>query len=188
MPTTLGKAIRRSGSAYRIRRIVERLTGMPTRPASRAPARPARARPIPARTSRKRSVRRPCRRVRPGICSANVLRGQVGSSHQNGRTRRTRTVSRPPEARSEGERMKSVQAQSDKSFVRGTLPRHQSSVCGRHADQADRHHCVHAAPRLHPSSSRGGSPTIRNRAVDQVASNARLRCRVSPARPNIWRF
>lgn len=60
--------------------------------------------PRPAGTSRRRSVQRPWRRVSPGICSTNVARRQVGSSHRNRRTNRMNIVRLPPAGRSAGTR------------------------------------------------------------------------------------
>jgi hypothetical protein len=80
------------------RRTELRLTDAPTMPARRAPARPARARPIAARVERSRSVRWPCLRVRPGICSTNVRRGHSAVRQAKRRTRSWSTTLRPAES------------------------------------------------------------------------------------------
>lgn len=72
--------------------------------ASRAPARPANARPISASADRSRSVRWLYRRVRPATCSTNVRRPQERSSHMKRRTRRHSTTRRPTTGRSAGNR------------------------------------------------------------------------------------
>ncbi len=71
-PTAVGSAWTGSGRSITRRRRVLRLVMMPVCSASRAPARPARARPMVLSICRSRSVTRPCRRVRPGICSTKV--------------------------------------------------------------------------------------------------------------------
>ncbi|MFE9476750.1 GNAT family N-acetyltransferase [Streptomyces griseofuscus] len=78
--------------------------GTPNARAIRAPARPARARPTAARVDRNPSVHLLCRRVSPGICSANVRRAHEDSGQKNRRTRSRRTTRRPPLGTSAGNR------------------------------------------------------------------------------------
>ncbi|QDL73827.1 hypothetical protein DNK48_35800 [Streptomyces malaysiensis subsp. malaysiensis] len=54
----------------------------------RAPARPPRASAMASRMVRNSVVQRPCRKVSPGICSANVFFGQSELTQKNRRTRR----------------------------------------------------------------------------------------------------
>ncbi len=79
-----------------------------------------------------------------------------------------------------------VQAQLDEIGVRGALPGFHERVCSGHPDQADRYCCVHAVASHHLSVE--GSRITEIRAVDQVASDTRLRSSTTPARPNIWRL
>jgi hypothetical protein len=70
----------------------------------RAPARPASTRPTDTNIDRSRSVRRPNLRVKPGTCSAKVLRSQDSSSQTNRRTRNDTTTNFPAVGRSRGNR------------------------------------------------------------------------------------
>lgn len=92
------------GSASTSRRTVLRLTATPKMLASRDPGRPAKARPMAARVERSRSVRWPCLRVRPGICSTNVRRSQPAVRQANRRTRSWSTTLRPALGTSAGNR------------------------------------------------------------------------------------
>lgn len=83
---------------------VFRLTGTLRASVIRAPARPASARPTDTSVDRSRSVRRPNLRVRPGTCSAKVMRSQDSSSQTNLRTRNDTTTSLPAIGRSRGNR------------------------------------------------------------------------------------
>lgn len=84
--TTRGAGTSGSGRASTRRRTVLRLTQTPSAELRRAPARPARARPTAASVARSRSVRWPCRRVRPGICSTKVRRVHSEFRQANRRT------------------------------------------------------------------------------------------------------
>lgn len=83
---------------------VFRLTRTPKASDMRAPTRPASARPTETSADRSRSVRRPNRRVSPGTCSTNVVRGQDSSAQTNRRTRNGTTTSLPAVGRSQGNR------------------------------------------------------------------------------------
>ncbi len=83
---------------------VFRLTGTLKASVIRAPARPSSARPTDTSVDRSRSVRRPNLRVRPGTCSAKVMRSQDSSSQTNLRTRNGTTTHLPGVGRSRGNR------------------------------------------------------------------------------------
>jgi len=83
---------------------VFRLTGTLRASVIRAPARPASARPTDTSVDRSRSVHRPNLRVRPGTCSAKVMRSQDSSSQTNLRTRNDTTTNLPAVGRSRGNR------------------------------------------------------------------------------------
>jgi hypothetical protein len=65
---------------------VSRPAGIPSVPASRAPARPASATAIAVNAERSGGLYRACGVVNPGTCSANVRRQQPGASQMNRRT------------------------------------------------------------------------------------------------------
>jgi len=65
-------------------------------PASRAPARPARASPIPASIRASGGVRRARRTVSPSTCSAKVTARQSGLPQKNRRTASRITTRCPP--------------------------------------------------------------------------------------------
>ena len=66
-----------SGSARIIRSSVDRLTPIPSRVASREPARPANAKQIASSAAWRPGLRRACRSVNPGTCSTKRARAAV---------------------------------------------------------------------------------------------------------------
>lgn len=103
-PTTRGAGTSGSGNASTSLSTVLRLTDTPKTRARRAPARPASARPTAASVDRRRSVRRPYRRVKPGNCSAKVRRPHEMTGQRNLRTRKQRATRLPPLGTSAGNR------------------------------------------------------------------------------------
>lgn len=104
MPTAVGAGGDGSGRARTSRSSVLRLARTPRTSHILAPARPANARPIFSRVERRRSGHRPCRRVTPGICSANVRFGHSASADTKRRSRKTSIVRRPVDGRSVNDR------------------------------------------------------------------------------------
>jgi hypothetical protein len=76
----------------------------PSAPASRAPARPARASAIEASVRASGGVRRERREVRPSTCSAKVTAGQSRLPQKNRRTPSRIRTRRPPIAASASRR------------------------------------------------------------------------------------
>lgn len=104
-----------------------RLTGTPKTSVIRARARPASARPTETNVDRSRSVRRPNRRVSPGTCSANVLRGQERSGRRNRRTRNDTTTNLPTAGGSRGNLRTSHVFDLTSTRIQGRPPRWQWS-------------------------------------------------------------
>ena len=99
MPSISGAvAAPRSGRAATSRRIVDECTAMPSRAASRAPARPASSSPNPVSMPVSGTLRRQYLLVRPSACIANVTFGHDGSRQRNRRTRKMISTGRPPAA------------------------------------------------------------------------------------------
>ena len=86
----------RSGIDRTARSRVSRPTATPSRPESRAPARPAAARPIASIIAVPAGVRRLHRSVNPAICSAKVLAPQSVVSQKNRRARTSIRTGCPP--------------------------------------------------------------------------------------------
>jgi hypothetical protein len=76
------RAMAGSGRARIIRISVIRLTPAANGPDSRAPARPSSARAIACNAPVRSALRRPCRTVRPGTCSAKVRPALTGCAGQ----------------------------------------------------------------------------------------------------------
>ncbi|WP_051782643.1 MULTISPECIES: hypothetical protein [unclassified Streptomyces] len=88
-------------------RLVDATLNALTTPLTARPAptsRPASARPTAASVDRRRSVRRPYRRVKPGSCSAKVRRPHEVTGQRNRRTHKQRATRLPPLGTSAGNR------------------------------------------------------------------------------------
>ena len=89
-----------SGSARISRNSVDRLTPIPSRVASREPARPANAKQIASSAAWRPGLRRACRSVNPGTCSMNVHALQSTWSQKNRRNVNHTSTGRPAAGRS----------------------------------------------------------------------------------------
>jgi hypothetical protein len=84
--------------------MLDRPASIPSRQASRAPARPASASATAVSIAASGGVRRAYRKLRPSTCSANVVSGQSGAAQKNRRTVSRITTGLPPIAASASRR------------------------------------------------------------------------------------
>ena len=87
-PSTVSAGIGGSGRARTSRSRVIRPMARPSRPASRAPARPPNANPTGSSSCRASTLTRPWRTVNPSTCSTNIFRTHAVVVQKNRRTRK----------------------------------------------------------------------------------------------------